>query len=84
MSDSFVTPFTVAHQIPLSVGFPRQEYWNGFHFLLQVIFQTQGLNLHLLNLQADSLQLRHRLHGIIVTLNVSEIINFFNLAVFVL
>ena len=66
------------------MGFSRQEYWNGFHFLLQVIFQTQGLNLHLLNLQADSLQLRHRLHGIIVTLNVSEIINFFNLAVFVL
>ena len=22
-------------QAPLSVGFPRQEYWNGCHFLLQ-------------------------------------------------
>ena len=25
----FVTPWTVAHQAPLSMGFPRQEYWNG-------------------------------------------------------
>ena len=29
MSDSFVTPCTVAHQAPLSVRFPRQEYWSG-------------------------------------------------------
>ena len=25
----FVTPWTVAHQAPLSVGFARQEYWSG-------------------------------------------------------
>ena len=25
----FVTPWTVAHQAPLSMGFSRQEYWNG-------------------------------------------------------
>ena len=31
-SDSFVTPWTVAHQAPLSMGFPRQEYWSGFPF----------------------------------------------------
>ena len=28
----FVTPWTVAHQAPLSMGFPRQEYWNGVSF----------------------------------------------------
>ena len=28
--DSFVTPCTVAHQAPLSVGFSRQEYWSEF------------------------------------------------------
>ena len=28
----FVTPWTVAHQAPLSVGFPRQEYWSGLPF----------------------------------------------------
>ena len=29
----FVTPWTVAHQAPLSVGFPRQEHWSGMSFL---------------------------------------------------
>ena len=28
MSD-FVTPWTVAHQTPLTMGFSRQEYWSG-------------------------------------------------------
>ena len=40
----FVTPWTIAHQAPLSMGFPRQEYRVGCHFLLQGIFPTQGLN----------------------------------------
>ena len=31
MSDS-ETPWTVAHQAPLSMGFPRQEYWSGLPF----------------------------------------------------
>jgi len=29
VSDSFATPWTVAHQAPLSMEFPRQEYWSG-------------------------------------------------------
>ena len=32
MSDSFRTPWTVAHQAPLSMGFFRQEYWSGLPF----------------------------------------------------
>ena len=28
----FATPWTVALQAPLSMGFPRQEYWNGLPF----------------------------------------------------
>ena len=28
----FVTPWTVAHQAPLSMEFPRQEYWTGLPF----------------------------------------------------
>ena len=32
VSDTFVTPWTVARQAPLSTGFPRQEYWNGLLF----------------------------------------------------
>ena len=27
-----VTPWTVAHQAPLSTGFSRQEYWSGLPF----------------------------------------------------
>ena len=29
----FATPWTIAHEAP-SVGFSRQEYWSGCHFLL--------------------------------------------------
>ena len=32
VSDS-ATSWTVAHQAPLSMGFPRQEYWIGLPFL---------------------------------------------------
>ena len=59
VSGSLVTPWTVARQAPLSIGFPRQEYWSIPVFLLQGIFLTQGLNLHLLHWQADSLPLSH-------------------------
>ena len=31
----YVTPETAAHQAPPSLGFSRQEYWSGLHFLLQ-------------------------------------------------
>ena len=29
---TLASPCTVAHQAPLSMGFPRQEYWNGLPF----------------------------------------------------
>ena len=32
MSNSFETPRTVAHQAPLFMEIPRQEYWNGLPF----------------------------------------------------
>ena len=32
MSDPFVTPWTVACQVPLSMEFSRQEYWSGLLF----------------------------------------------------
>ena len=51
--DSLATPRAVAHQAPLSMGFTRQEYWSGRHFLLQ------GVLLRLLHWQADSLPLSH-------------------------
>ena len=32
MSDSLVTPWTIACQAPLSMGFPKQEYCSGLPF----------------------------------------------------
>ena len=29
---TLVTPWTIAHQAPLSLEFPRQEYWSGSPF----------------------------------------------------
>ena len=43
------TPWTVAYQAPLSMGFSRQGTGVGCHFLLQGIFPTQGPNLGLLH-----------------------------------
>ena len=40
----FVTPWTVAHQAPPSMGFSRQEYWNGLSFPSLGDLPTQGLN----------------------------------------
>ena len=28
----FATPWTVAYQVPLSMGFSKQEYWSGLPF----------------------------------------------------
>ena len=40
----FATPWTVAHQAPLSMELSRQEYRSGYHSLLQRIFPTQVRN----------------------------------------
>ena len=37
---TLATPWTVACQAPRSMGFSWQEYWSGYHFLLQGIFPT--------------------------------------------
>ena len=54
----FVTPWTVAHQAPLPWYFPHKNTGMSCHFIIQGIFLTQGLNLRLLNWQADSLPLQ--------------------------
>ena len=46
----FVTPWMVAHQVPLSMGCSGQEYLSGLPFPLQGIFLSQGLNLYLSHL----------------------------------
>ena len=55
-----VSLWTIAYQVPLSMGFSRQEYWSGCHFLLQGIFLTQGSNWGYLHWQVYSLPLSHQ------------------------
>ena len=43
----FETPWTIAWQALLSMGFFWQEYWSRLPFLPQGIFLTQGSNLRL-------------------------------------
>ena len=56
----FATLWTVAHQATLSMDSLGKNTGVGCHFLLQGIFPTQGLNLHLLLCQEDALPLSHQ------------------------
>ena len=40
---TLVTPWSVAHQAPLSMGFSRQEYWSGLPFPSPPILDTYFL-----------------------------------------
>ena len=55
MSDSFVTPWTVAHWAPLSMRFPRQEYLSGLPSLIPWDLPDPRINPMSPALQADSL-----------------------------
>ena len=37
------TPWTVAHQVPLSMGFSRQEYWAGLPYPSPGCFPNSGI-----------------------------------------
>ena len=51
----FVTPWTVAHQAPLSMGFSRQEYWSGQPFPSSGDLLDPGIELGFPALQTNSL-----------------------------
>ena len=60
----FVMPWAVAHQVPLSMGFPRQEYWSRLPFPSPGDLPDPGIKpnpclLCLLHWQAGFLSLRH-------------------------
>ena len=50
-----MTPWTVARQAPLSMGFPRQEYWDGLPFPFPGDLPGPGTEPGSPTLQADSL-----------------------------
>ena len=51
----FATPWTGAHQAPLSRKFSRQEYWSGLPFPSPGDLLNPGIKLMSPTLQADSL-----------------------------
>ena len=51
----FETPWTVARQAPLSIGFSRQEYWRGSPCPLPGNLPNPGIETRSPTLQADSL-----------------------------
>ena len=50
-----MTPWTIAHQTPLSMGFSRQEYWSGLPFPPPGALPNPGIEPGSPALQADSL-----------------------------
>ena len=59
MSDSFATPWIVALQAPLSMGFSRQDYWSGLPFPSPGHLPNPGTEPTSPALQADSLPQSH-------------------------
>ena len=55
----FVIPWAGAHQVPLSMGFPRQEYWSGLPFPPPGDLPDAGIKPTSRALQVDSLPLSH-------------------------
>ena len=55
VSDSFAIPLTIAYQASLSMGFSRQEYWNGVPFPSSGDLPDPGIEPRSPALQADAL-----------------------------
>ena len=54
-----MSPWTVARQAPLSMGFPRQQYWSGLPFLPPGSLLDPGIEPVTPALQVDSLLLSY-------------------------
>ena len=69
VSDSFATPWTVAHQTPVH-GISQARYWNGLPFPSPGDLHNPGIKLASWHLQADTLLLIHHSYfGLIIVLN---------------
>ena len=54
MTDSSATPWTVAYEVPQSMGFPRREYWSGLPLPSPGDFPNPGIKPVSPALQADA------------------------------
>ena len=64
----FATPWTVAYCAPPSVGFSRQEYWNGLPFPSSENLPVSGIKPRSSALQADCYHLSHQPFRIMLSL----------------
>ena len=55
----FATPWTIAHQVSLSMGFSRQEYWSELPCPTTRNLSDAGMKSTSPSLQVDSLPLNH-------------------------
>ena len=59
VSNSFATAWMVTCRAPLSIGFPRQEYWTGLPFPSPGDLPDSGIKTTSPSMQTDSLPLSH-------------------------
>ena len=50
---TLVIPWTIAHQVPLSMGFPRQKPWSGLLFAFPGDLPDPGIKLACPEMQAN-------------------------------
>ena len=60
MSDSFATPWSIAYQAPLSMGFHREKYWTALPFPSAGDLPDAGIEPTSAAMQADTLPLGTR------------------------
>ena len=70
---TLVTPWTVAHQDPLSMGFSRQEYWSGLPFPSPGDLPNPGTEPGSPSLQSDSLPSEPL--GMLLKINSHKMVN---------
>jgi len=71
------TPWTAAHQAPMSMGFSRQEYWSGLPFPSPALLPYLPKNkINVLNEKIIIMQLLtllHELYNIVDNYNLSKL-----------
>ena len=66
----FVTPWTIAHQAPLSMEFSRQEYWNELSCLPLEDFPYPGMEL--MSLKSPALAGRFFTSGHLSSISITQ------------
>ena len=79
---TLVTPWTVARQVPLSMGFSRQKYWSGQPFPSPGVFPTQGSNPGLLHCRQILYHLSHQIspHDLQISISSTNLSQHFKIS----